>query len=110
MGYERRHNSVLKLATDADAFVEAILAGQTAPPLYFARMKKLNRDGVPLLDTLPRPAEYGPAELSAIDTAKTAVLDLRPWEAYRLGAHRRVVAPSTRRVLHGRRRFVREAR
>ena len=85
VGYERRHNDALKLAADADAFVEGILAGQTAPPLYFARMKKLNRDGVPLLDTLPQPIEYGAAELAGIDTAKTAVLDLRPWEAFREG-------------------------
>ena len=85
VGYERRHNTALQLAPDADAFVDGILAGQTAPPLYFARMKKLNRDGVPLLDTLPQPTEFGPAQLRALDTSSTAVLDLRSWEAYRHG-------------------------
>jgi hydroxyacylglutathione hydrolase len=85
VGYERRNNAVLKLAPDAGAFVDDILAGQTDPPLYFARMKRLNRDGVPLLETLPQPTEYGPADLAGINTKKTAVLDLRSWEAYRDG-------------------------
>jgi len=85
VGYERRHNAALQLAGDADAFIEGILAGQGAPPLYFGRMKQLNRDGVPLLERLPSPAEYGPAELAALDTRKTAVIDLRSWEDFREG-------------------------
>jgi hydroxyacylglutathione hydrolase len=83
VGYERRHNAALQLASNADAFVESILAGQGDPPLYFGRMKQLNRDGVPLLSRLPRPEELGPAELSAIDTSTTAVLDLRPWASFK---------------------------
>ena len=83
VGYERRHNAALQLAKDADAFAESILAGQGNPPLYFGRMKQLNRDGVPLLSRLPHPTELGPAELAAIDTSTTAVLDLRSWDAFR---------------------------
>ncbi|HLA64418.1 MAG TPA: rhodanese-like domain-containing protein [Rhodothermales bacterium] len=57
VGYERRFNpSVLAARGGEDAFVEAILDGQNEPPLYFARMKRLNRDGVPALMALPQPS------------------------------------------------------
>jgi hydroxyacylglutathione hydrolase len=47
LGYERRFNPALKLAnTDAAGFVKEILCGQPDPPLYFARMKRVNRDGI----------------------------------------------------------------
>jgi hydroxyacylglutathione hydrolase len=47
LGYERRFNHALRLANaDAEGFVEDILSGQPDPPLYFARMKKVNRDGI----------------------------------------------------------------
>jgi hydroxyacylglutathione hydrolase len=54
LGYERRFNAALRLADGPrDPFVETILSGQPEPPRYFARMKVLNRDGVPLLQSLP---------------------------------------------------------
>lgn len=47
IGYERRFNGALKLAeSDAEGFVREILAGQPEPPLYFKRMKHVNRDGI----------------------------------------------------------------
>lgn len=47
LGYERRFNAPLKLALrDEDAFVKDILQGQPDPPLYFATMKRVNRDGI----------------------------------------------------------------
>jgi hydroxyacylglutathione hydrolase len=47
LGYERKFNHALKLANaDLAAFVGDILSGQPDPPLYFARMKKVNRDGI----------------------------------------------------------------
>lgn len=56
VGYERRYNASLAAADGGeDAFVDAILSGQPEPQMYFARMKRDNRDGVPLLGTLPRP-------------------------------------------------------
>ncbi|MCH2136720.1 MAG: MBL fold metallo-hydrolase [Phycisphaerales bacterium] len=85
VGYERRHNSALKLAPDSDAFVQGILDGQGEPPLYFGRMKKLNRDGVPLLGTLPEPSQLNAADVVKLDTSETALLDMRPWDAYRAG-------------------------
>jgi hydroxyacylglutathione hydrolase len=47
LGYERRFNSALKLAQkDGETFVKDILSGQPEPPLYFATMKRVNRDGI----------------------------------------------------------------
>lgn len=82
VGYERRFNPALGLADDEGAFVAEILMGQPAPPLYFARMKIQNRDGVPLLEKMPRPARCAPGKL---DDGGRTVIDLRGWEAFRDG-------------------------
>ena len=63
VGYERRFNAALSFA-DEDSFVGSILDGQPEPPIYFARMKDLNRNGVPLLGDLPSPKLYGIEELA----------------------------------------------
>jgi hydroxyacylglutathione hydrolase len=56
LGYERRFNGALKLAMEsADAFVKDILSGQPEPPLYFATMKRVNRDGVAVTGDVPTP-------------------------------------------------------
>ena len=54
VGYERRFNTALSFDTE-DTFVSAILDGQPEPPVYFARMKDLNRHGIPVLGALPSP-------------------------------------------------------
>lgn len=82
LGYERRFNPAFKEAltgSEAD-FVKDILAGQPAPPRYFARMKRDNRAGPPLLPggQLPQPRHLSAAEVSAfLSEPKAAVLDLR---------------------------------
>jgi hydroxyacylglutathione hydrolase len=84
VGYERLFNPALSLAGDEDAFVESILSGQPEPPLYFARMKEWNRDGVPLLDAVPVPASPSAAELaSRLDGVR--VIDVRAWPLFREG-------------------------
>ncbi len=84
VGYERRFNEALGLAADDAAFVDFILQGQPEPPGYFARMKRQNRDGVPLLGSLPAPRRLTPQEIPrAIDGAR--IVDVRPWPAFRDG-------------------------
>jgi hydroxyacylglutathione hydrolase len=57
VGYERRFSPAIAAAKQGeDAFVEFILEGQPEPPVYFARMKALNRDGVPVLGGVPAPS------------------------------------------------------
>ena len=64
VGYEKLYNASLAAAEQGeDAFVEAILDGQPEPQMYFARMKRDNRDGVPLLGTLPQPRKLTAHEL-----------------------------------------------
>lgn len=85
VGYERRFNTALAHAGNAPRFVNAILEGQPAPPLYFARMKEQNRDGVPLLGNLPQPRRLDPDALGALDGRAIAIVDTRPWPDFRDG-------------------------
>ena len=76
-GYERRFNVALSFDEEA-TFVDAILDGQPEPPLYFARMKDLNKNGVPLIGTLPTPARVSAEQLTALRGLESAVvLDTR---------------------------------
>lgn len=46
LGYEKLANWAFN-ARGKDEFVKKVLEGQPDPPLYFAEMKRMNRDGVP---------------------------------------------------------------
>ncbi len=89
LGYERRFNEALQHATSEEAFVEFILAGQPEPPLYFARMKRDNKLGPPLLGELPQPAPLEADALAKLRKQygedKLAIVDTRPWEEFRTG-------------------------
>ena len=56
VGYERRFNWGVA-TTDETEFVTMVLAGQPEPPLYFAEMKRINRDGPRVLGGFPTPAK-----------------------------------------------------
>ncbi|MCC6906816.1 MAG: MBL fold metallo-hydrolase [Phycisphaerales bacterium] len=82
VGYEKRFNPAIRLAGDDAAFLDYVLSGQPEPPMYFARMKALNRDGAPVLEALPRPQVLTPRDIP--DWLPDAVvLDTRPWQAFR---------------------------
>lgn len=67
VGYERRFNAAIRAAEDGERpFVRAILEGQPEPPLYFGRMKRLNREGPPLLESLSKPPELSEVDLDRI--------------------------------------------
>ncbi|HKO15474.1 MAG TPA: MBL fold metallo-hydrolase [Gemmatimonadaceae bacterium] len=53
LGYERLFNWAFQIA-DEDAFVRAVLAGQPEAPMYFAQMKRINREGPPRESTPPK--------------------------------------------------------
>jgi hydroxyacylglutathione hydrolase len=83
VGYELAANAALRAATSEDAFVAYILDGQPEPPLYFARMKRDNRGGPPVLGKLPAPRRMLPGKLADLAGATgVAVLDTREWSAY----------------------------
>lgn len=82
VGYEKRFNPAIRLAGDRNAFLDYVLSGQPEPPMYFARMKVLNRDGAPVLKALPRPRALTPRDLETLPR-ETVVLDTRPWRTFR---------------------------
>jgi hydroxyacylglutathione hydrolase len=87
VGYEKANSHALKLAANEKAFVTDILSGQPEPPPYFARMKALNRDGVPVMGQLPAPRRLERADgaLGSGADASAVVVDTRPWSAFRDG-------------------------
>lgn len=85
VGYEKKFSPALKAAGDEAGFVDFILTGQPEPPLYFARMKRLNKEGPAVLGSLPSPHEIDANQLAAMDREKVAILDTRPWPQFRQG-------------------------
>jgi hydroxyacylglutathione hydrolase len=86
VGYELRNNASIQAATSEAAFVRYILSGQPEPPLYFARMKRDNRQGPPVLGALPAPPALTAAELAALaGRTDVAVLDTRDRKAFLAG-------------------------
>ncbi len=79
VGYEKRYNASLAAAeAGEDAFVDAILAGQPEPQMYFARMKRDNKEGAPVLGGLPRPRKLTAHELGRmVQKPGTLVVDTR---------------------------------
>lgn len=80
VGYEKRNNAALKVARQGEtAFVDAILDGQPEPPAYFARMKRLNRDGPQVLRRLPKARDIPASYLDEwLDDGRMTVVDTRP--------------------------------
>jgi hydroxyacylglutathione hydrolase len=78
LGYERRQNAPLRTAlTDAEQFIREILSGQPEPPLYFARMKQVNRDGIAVTGGPVTPPPLTPKEtVQAVERGAVA-LDTR---------------------------------
>lgn len=85
VGYEKRTNPPLQLVEDKQAFVDYMLSEQPEPPRYFAKMKQLNRDGVPRVDRLPSINEFVSAEELVNAAANATVIDTRPWNEVRDG-------------------------
>lgn len=81
IGYERIANWGLA-ATDEDAFVREVLAGQPEPPAYFAEMKRINREGPPLLPEWPQPEHLAARLLDGVLRARDVVVDLRSADAF----------------------------
>ncbi|QTN33506.1 MBL fold metallo-hydrolase [Akkermansiaceae bacterium] len=92
LDYERHNNAAFRQALEGGEgdFVKTILEGQPEPPLYFARMKRDNRLGPPLLvgGMMPQPARIGAADLDAwVGRPGRAILDLRTDRAAFMARH-----------------------
>lgn len=76
LGYELRHNaSILSAKNGEGAFLDFILDGQPEPPLYFARMKKENKEGPAILGGLPIP---GHVSVEQATVGNAVLIDTRP--------------------------------
>lgn len=85
IGYEKRFNAGVLAGRDEAGFVKFILADQPEPPLYFARMKRLNKTGPDVLGGIPRPKALSADEAREIDAHQAAVIDTRAWNLFRSG-------------------------
>jgi hydroxyacylglutathione hydrolase len=89
VGYERRFSPAINAAMSGeDAFVDFILTGQPEPPMYFARMKRDNRQGPPVLGDLPKPRKIARAELNDLSgSGDRLIVDTRLDRAAYMARH-----------------------
>jgi hydroxyacylglutathione hydrolase len=89
MGYEKRFNWAFSHDSEDD-FVAQVLEGQPDPPRYFAEMKRINRDGPPVLDgddpEFVSDEEEAAARLEELLDEDALVVDTRPYQAF-AGGH-----------------------
>lgn len=80
VGYEKRFNWGVG-TTDENTFITMVLAGQPEPPLYFAEMKRINRDGPSIIGDFTVPQE---GNIDALTRALVdgVVIDMRSIEAF----------------------------
>ena len=88
VGYERRFAWWGQLIEWGDhrSFAGRLLEGQPDAPTYFARMKRLNRDGPPLLGRREAPRPLDPGEVRRLLDGGARLLDSRPRTQYLAGA------------------------
>ncbi|HMB38974.1 MAG TPA: rhodanese-like domain-containing protein [Wenzhouxiangellaceae bacterium] len=84
IGYERRHNSRLRI-TDRDEFIEAKIAEHHRQPPYFRYMEAGNLEGASAAGASLRPAALNTADFLEA-AGRATVLDVRSASAF-LGAH-----------------------
>jgi len=77
LGYEKLVNWAFAIHDEA-TFIESVLEGQPDPPVYFATMKRLNRDGPPILGAPPQLRHQPAPELDAVLSRGGLVVDIRP--------------------------------
>ena len=81
LGYEKRFNWAFK-TTSESAFVEAVLAGQPEPPKYFAKMKRVNKEGPAILTGFHVPSRFDDGRLAELLARNALVIDTRPAAEY----------------------------
>jgi len=82
VGYELRFSPAFKAADSEQQFVDFILDGQPEPPLYFGRMKTVNREGPAVLGEIKKPPRIS---LDEVQREKGIVIDTRERHDYMKG-------------------------
>jgi hydroxyacylglutathione hydrolase len=81
LGYEKRFNWAFTVTSES-AFVEAVLAGQPEPPTYFAKMKRINKEGPAILNGFHVPSRLDAGRLAELLARQALVIDTRPAAEY----------------------------
>lgn len=76
VGYEKMFNPAFQFRDEA-SFVRWLLADQPETPRYFKQMKRVNREGPALIDTLPTPEPLEGFVLAEIVKSGANVIDAR---------------------------------
>ena len=76
VGYEKLSNWALKIE-DEETFIQALLERQPEPPKYFAMMKRLNKVGPKVLDSIQHPARLSVAKFKEALTSNYQIVDTR---------------------------------
>ena len=84
LGYERLANWAFGI-DDEEEFVHRVLEGQPEPPLYFAEMKRINREGPRLLHGVHEPERLPGTRLAPLLDRGALVVDLRPAAEFAAG-------------------------
>lgn len=84
VGYERLFNWGLTI-DDEERFVEAVLSDQPEPPRYFAEMKRINKEGPPILGGFCRPERLPESRIEQVLAAGDPVVDTRPAQDFAAG-------------------------
>ncbi len=84
LGYEKIANWAFN-TTHVDDFVDVVLQGQPDPPLYFAQMKRMNRDGTPRRHPSALLPELSDSKVRELAAAGEVVVDTRSTDAFAQG-------------------------
>ena len=76
LGYEKRFNWAFNKKSEAE-FVDAVLSGQPEPPAYFAKMKRINKEGPAILGEFHVPEKLDASRLPELIARKALVIDTR---------------------------------
>ena len=86
VGYERLFNWAFA-ATEENDFLALVLADQPEPPRYFGQMKRVNRDGPPILNGFKRPPRLDDARIIDLIRDGALVVDARSKQEFSEGHH-----------------------
>lgn len=81
LGYEKMFNWAFTI-DDEEKFIETLLEGQPAPPKYFAEMKRVNKEGPALIESLPEIEKLEPQKLQNLIDTNAWIIDTRDQKAY----------------------------
>lgn len=84
LGYEKRFNWAFNVKSEHD-FVTKVLEGQPEPPKYFAKMKRINKEGPAILGQFHIPSPLDAAKLPELLARQALVIDTRPASEYAAG-------------------------